>query len=294
MNKEMNQLHQKGVMEPVNYTDLTPKQKVRMLRSLMFLKRKRNNVLKSRFVANGSIQIRSMSAVDPSSPTVSTEALFITAAIDAVERRSIATVDIEGAYLHAQMVGEVLMKIDPVIAQILVGIDPTYKDYLLPDGSLVVRLKKALYGCIESARLFYENISKVLENYGFVKNSYDPCVFNKTMYEKQCTIVIHVDDLKISCADHRGVDDVIGELKRVYGNLNVHQEDVIDYLGMDFDYSLPGVVKISMTAMVDQVIEELQVNEKVRTPAANDLFQVDEKSPLLENQLIVLLDYSVV
>src|SRR5437870_2998801 len=37
-----------------------------------------------------------------------------------------------------------------------------------------------------------------------------------------------------------------------------------------------------MTAMIDQVIEELQVNEKVRTPASNDLFHVDEKSPALE------------
>jgi hypothetical protein len=284
MKKEMNQLHQKGVFEPVKYSELTNKQKVRMLRSLMFLKRKRNNILKSRFVANGSMQIRMMSAVDPSSPTVSTEALFITAAIDAVERRYIATVDIEGAYLHAKMLGEVLMKIDPVIAQILVTIDPIYKNYLLPDGSLAVRLNKALYGCIESARLFYENISKALEDYGFVKNSYDPCVFNKIMYGKQCTIVIHVDDLKISCADRRGVDDVINELTRVYGNINVHREDVVDYLGMDFDYSNPGVVKISMTAMVDQVIEELQVSEKVRTPAANDLFHVDEKSELLEKE----------
>ncbi len=282
MKKEMNQLHQKGVFTPVNYSELTPKQKVKMLRSLMFLKRKRNNLLKSRFVANGSVQIRIHSAVDPSSPTVSTEALFITAAIDAVEKRYIATVDIEGAYLHAKMVGEVLMKIDPVIAQILVGIEPSYKNYLLSDGSLVVRLDKALYGCIESARLFYENISKALENYGFEKNSYDPCVFNKMMYDKQCTIVIHVDDLKISCADSRGVEDVINELKRVYGNINVHQEDIVDYLGMDFDYSAPGIVRISMTAMVDQVIEELQVSDKSRTPAANDLFHVDEKSELLD------------
>jgi hypothetical protein len=284
MKKEMNQLHQKGVMSPVKYQDLTPKQKVRILRSLMFLKRKRNNILKSRFVADGSTQLRNLSAVDPSSPTVSTEALFITAAIDAVERRKVATADVEGAYLHAKMVGEVLMRIEPTIARILVSIAPSYREYQLPDGSIIVRLDKALYGCIESAKLFYENISKVLLDFGFVKNEYDPCVFNKTMYDKQCTIVIHVDDLKISCANSRGVDDVIKELTKVYGSINVHQEDVIDYLGMDFDYSKPGVVKISMTTMVDQVVEELQIKDTVRTPASVDLFHQDEKSTQLEKE----------
>jgi hypothetical protein len=225
-----------------------------------------------------------MSAVDPSSPTVSAEALFITAAIDASEQRHIATVDVEGAYLHCDMVGEVLMRLDSVPAQILIKADAKYAKFQRNDGSLIVMLKKALYGCIESARLFYENVSKTLSDFGFIKNEYDPCVFNKTMYDKQCTIVIHVDDLKISCADSRGVDDVIKELKRKYGNINVHREEVIDYLGMDFDYSKKGVVTISMTAMVEQIIDEMEVTTSARTPASNDLFLVDEKSPALDKE----------
>jgi len=102
------------------------------------------------------------------------------------------------------------------------------------------------------------------------------------MYGKQCTVVVYVDDLKISCADSRGVDDVVNDLKKVYGNVNLHKEAIIDYLGMDFDHSQPGVVKISMAAMIDQVIEELSITDTARTPAAVDLFHVDEKSPRLD------------
>ena len=101
------------------------------------------------------------------------------------------------------------------------------------------------------------------------------------MYDRQCTVVIHVDDLKISCSDPRGVDDVIKQLEKVYGNINVHHENIIDYLGMDFDYSTPGLVKISMKSMVEQVVEEMEVTDSVRTPATNDLFHVVEKSSLL-------------
>jgi hypothetical protein len=111
--------------------------------------------------------------------TASTEALFITAAIDAMQNRFKATVDVEGAYLHADMVGEVLIKIEPNITQLLLKISPEYEKFILYDGSLVVKLKKALYGCIGSARLFYDNISKVLTNFGFVRNPYDFCIFNK-------------------------------------------------------------------------------------------------------------------
>lgn len=284
MRKEMRQLHEKGVFSPVHYNELSNKQKVKLLRTLMFLKRKRNNVLKSRFVADGSTQLRFLSSVDPSSPTVSTEALFISSAIDGLEKRVVATVDIEGAYLHAKMKGEVYIQIEPVIASILASIEPEYEKYRLPNGSLVTKLDKALYGCIESARLFYEHISKTLKDHGFKPNDYDPCVFNKEMYGKQCTVVVYVDDLKISCTNGRGVDDVINDLKKVYGNVNVHKDAVIDYLGMDFDHSQPGVVKISMASMVDQVVEEMKISETARTPAAVDLFHVDDKSPKLEKE----------
>jgi hypothetical protein len=40
-------------------------------------------------------------------------------------------------------------------------------------------LQKELYGCIESAKLFYDHVSKMLMDFGFVRNPYDVCVFNK-------------------------------------------------------------------------------------------------------------------
>jgi hypothetical protein len=284
MLKEMKQMHDKEVFEPVSSESLSSTQKTKVLRSLMHTKRKRNGLLKSRFLADGSKQDRLSSAVDPSSPTVSTEALFITAAIDAYERRHHATVDVEGAYLHCLMVGEVLLRIESNIVDLLVQIDSKYSKFRCGDGSIIVRLKRALYGCIESARLFYENISNTLINFGYKKNAYDACVFNKLTHNTQCTVVIHVDDLKVSCQDPRGVDETLNELKKVYGNINIHKEPIIDYLGMDLDYSNPGVVKISMRGLTDQVLEDIPVTKAVRTPATVDLFSVNDESKELEKE----------
>lgn len=178
------------------------------------------------------------------------------------------------------------MEINQELSAFLVQIAPdVYRPFLTPDGKLLVILNKVLYGCIESARLFYLHISTTLINFGFVPNAYDICVFNKVMHGKQCTITIHVDDLKISCADPRGVEDVIQELTRVYKKVNVYDDKLIDYLGMIFDYSEAGVVKISMQKMISKLLGEVEVDGTVKTPAAHNLFQVSEGGVVLQGKV---------
>ena len=58
---------------------------------------------------------------------------------------------------------------------------------------------KALYGTVDAAKLFNDNLCHVLiDELGFTMNSYDGCVANKLINNKHCTIGFHVDDLKIS------------------------------------------------------------------------------------------------
>jgi hypothetical protein len=282
--KEMNQLHEKKVFHPVSYGGLDRRMRGKLIRSHLFLKKKRDGRLKSRLVADGSMQERS-SSVDTSSPTVSTDALFLSLAIDAHERRHVTTVDIEGAYLHADMTSDVVVELDPVLSAVLVQIDPSYVRFMTPrEGKLYVKLDKALYGCVESAKLFYDHISKTLTDYGYRVNPYDPCVFNKEVYGAQSTVTIHVDDLKISCKDRRGVDDLIAHLMGVYKRLNAHEGPVLDYLGMDLDYSTAGVVLVSMKTMVEEAIEIYRVTGVAKTPAAAHLFQVSQGLPTIGEQ----------
>ena len=74
--------------------------------------------------------------------------------------------DIGAAYLNAYMAStevDVDMVIDARLTTILVELDPTFKEFVRPDGTLCVRLIKALYGTVEAARLWYELITKVLQ-----------------------------------------------------------------------------------------------------------------------------------
>jgi hypothetical protein len=42
------------------------------------------------------------------------------------------------------------------------------------------KLNKALYGCLVSAKLWYDHMSGILRALGFCSNPYDVCAFNKT------------------------------------------------------------------------------------------------------------------
>ena len=66
---------------------------------------------------------------------------------------------------------------------------------------LSMQIEKALYGTLRAALLFYCKLRADLEDMGFEVNPYDPCVANKIVNESQCTIVWHVDDLKVSHKD---------------------------------------------------------------------------------------------
>jgi hypothetical protein len=85
-----------------------------------------------------------------------TSSLFIILALGAKDGCAIASADVPGAYLEADMTKRVLMRLDKFLAEILASIDPTLRPLMKPDGTFVVVLNKALYGCIESALLWYK------------------------------------------------------------------------------------------------------------------------------------------
>ena len=115
---------------------------------------------------------------DVTSPTVSTDAIMLTAKIDALEVRDVAVVDIPGEYLSADMDDEVNIVFRGTLAEMVVAADLAlyrpFVSYKTGKAVLYVRLQKALYGCLKSALLFYKKLVGDLEVYGFRINTYNP------------------------------------------------------------------------------------------------------------------------
>jgi hypothetical protein len=105
---EMQQLHDRKVMEPRHTRDLTPEELREALGYLMFLKRKRCGKIKGHGCADGCKQRPHIDRANAASPTVATESVFLMAVIDALENRDIAIVDIPGAFMQVDLDDETI------------------------------------------------------------------------------------------------------------------------------------------------------------------------------------------
>ena len=61
---------------------------------------------------------------DGSSPTVSTDSIFLTGVVDAHEKRAIVILDIANAFLHAENDKKILMLLRSKLAKMMVQVDP--------------------------------------------------------------------------------------------------------------------------------------------------------------------------
>ena len=109
---------------------------------------------------------------------------------------------------------DMLVELDPVLCKDMVEIEKGHK-------VLYQVVKKAIYGMLQSALLFYKKLRGDLEKEGFKVNPYDPCTANKMINGAQCTVVWHVDDLKVSHRDPKVIDKFIKWVSHKYGDKEI-------------------------------------------------------------------------
>ena len=80
-----------------------------------------------------------------------------------------------------------------------------HSKYAIPLSIPTIELLKYLYGLLKSELLFYKKLVKVLKDIGFKLNTYDPCVANIIVNDKQHTILCHVEDVKSYHVDPKKV-----------------------------------------------------------------------------------------
>ncbi len=141
-------------------------------------------------------------------------------------------------------------------------------------------LQKALYGCINSALLFYQKLVGDLKSIGFKLNPYDPCVANKVICDHQCTICWHVDDFKVSHWDLIVVTGIVDWFKGIYGNVRCTRGRKHNYLGMEIEYTDNGKAIFMMTGFLKRAIGNFseEIIGRAASPAAEHLFTVRDES----------------
>ena len=252
----------------------------------MFLTEKCSGEIKARGCADGQKQQEHIAKEESTTPTVSTDALFITSVIAAHEQRDVASADIPGAFLHAENDECVTMRLDGVLAKMMVKIAPElHRPFITSNASgkpvLYVNLEKALYGQLKCSHLFYCKLVADLTSLGFtIVIPYDPCVANKLINGKQMMIIWHIDNLLISHVQSQEVDKIIDWLSLCNKTPNKLLKATCgakhNYLGMTLKFNRNRSLVIGMDQYIHKIIHDFPecIMGMASSLAADHLYQI--------------------
>lgn len=282
--KEVKQIVDKNVFDFVKYKNLKQDQKRRLVPSHMICKPKSMKDIitevKARLVGGGHKQVEK-EYMNYYSSTIKTRSIMTLLGEAASKRLNMKSMDIEGAYLEADMEEEVHLKISKKVAAIFVKAYPRLKKYL-HQGELYVRVIKALYGLIQSAQRWKNKLTSELVSIGYTVCEQDDCIFMKTIDGYTMKIGFHVDDLLFSHKNKSAIDREITLLGSKFAGYKVGEWEKFTYLGMKIARNSNMDVMVSMSEYIDKVCKEHNVDFHSTIPATKELFGADNTELLNE------------
>ena len=230
-------------------------------------------------VAGGNMQ--DTTTIDSKySPTVGLDKLLIVLAVAAHERRYISSMDIQGAYLECRMEGNpVYMWLNKTLTQSVTAKKPEFSKFVTENGKILVKLERALYGCVQSAKLWYNKLSEKLIESGYTMNPIDNCIFNKIVRGKQVTVIIYVDDLLLTHIEQKVLIQEIESIGSGFSGYSSQTTNHISYLGMEIINCEDGI-NINMNNYVHKTLEEFGEPKMFNSPSSPNPHMIDGHQPL--------------
>ena len=235
---------------------------------------------KARLVARGDMRKNKPNDVlEVFSPTVSFPTFLTTLNIILNKRYSYMVVDVESAYLNSKYKDGIYMKLEPRVADIMVEMDESAREYLEEDGSMYVLIEKALYGLQESAKLWYETLQQSLFAMGFSRSNYDHACYFKRVGNEVIIVLTYVDDMLITGPEIELKKFRIQLEKEYTINASELNPPDFDYVGIKVEYDkVDGAFLLSQPGMIKKVTEG--ITEITELPCDVKLYQETNETKL--------------
>jgi hypothetical protein len=286
---------EKKALTPVKIQDLTESQRKNIIRSHMFVTEKYEDgkfvKMKGQVVADRRMHDHNVYS-DYSSPTAKTRSVMTCLKIAAVKGWDLLKLDVGGAFLCAPIGDseEVFMVLDKNLAERAVDSMPDLKEFIGADGKLVVRVDKAMYGLIQSAKLWYNELNGFLMSQGFRKCILDECILVKRMPNgESITVVLYVDDILVMGKIKDDRHWVKSVLEDRYKKITSEEGQKFTYLGMTIVRKQDGF-QVCMRAYIEDILKLYGKTVKACvTPAKPGLFVVNANEQKVDSVIFIRL-----
>jgi len=174
---------------------------------------------KARLVARGFTQQIGIDFQETFSPTLKHDSLRILTAISTQLNFNIKQIDINSAYLNAELEEDIYLEIPK-----------GHPDH----GKLFWKLKKALYGLKQAGKAWNDKINNELIKINFKRLKTEPCIYIKMSKEGHilCILAIYVDDILIAGKDNE-IEIVKHQIKKKFNIKDIGNVDFV--IGIKFE-----------------------------------------------------------
>ena len=143
---------------------------------------------RARFVARGFSQTQGLDYFETYAPTARLSTLRTMLACGVQQGVNFRQLDIKTAYLNAPIDEEIYLE------------QP--EGFKKGRGDLVCRLKRSLYGFMQSGRNWFQCLSELLQSLEFTSSEHDRCLWTLRKGAHTCWVLEWVDDLVYGSTDH--------------------------------------------------------------------------------------------
>lgn len=180
---------------------------------------------KARLVANGFTQNVGLDYIETFSPVVKMTTVRMLLALAATLKWHLHQLDVNTAFLHGDLIGEVYMQVPPGL--------------IVSQPNSVCRLRKSLYGLKQASRQWNSKLTHILLTDGYCQSKADYSLFTKKATTGFTTFLVYVDDLVLAGDDMAEITRVKQVLDHQFGIKDLGQLKY--FLGFEIARSQSGI-----------------------------------------------------
>jgi hypothetical protein len=268
MNKELQQLHDKGTYEIVAKATIEGK----IIPTTWVFKRKRlpDGTIykyKARLCIRGDLQAPQLDRNDTYAPVASWDTIRLMFSLCVQHGIKSRQIDFANAFVQAE-------RDEPIYLALPPGFSNTSSTHCM-------KVTKSLYGDARAPRMWYDHLTTALSSMGFTPSPIDPCLFLR----KDCIFLFWVDDAIICSHDDSVISSVIQDLRQ--RNFDIDDDTGVgsmeNYLGIQLaaDPSVPGSLHLTQPHLISRIVDSLGLTDAkpVSTPAVTILHKDNNSDP---------------
>jgi len=156
---------------------------------------------------------------------------------------------------------------------------PELGRYVGKDGVLYGVLRKALYGCVQASKLWFERLASFLKRVGYINSEVEPCVFKRVDGDRVHLLIVYVDDILMIVAEEE-VTRLHGLFVEEFRWITIEVGKEQSYLGMQISFR-SGEVHVEMKNYIEKILATFGGDlVPYQNPGRKDLFMVEQHNVL--------------